>query len=368
MKRILYFLYVDWKWIKQRPHFIAEGLAESFVVDAIHEILYNFQKQKRDKNEIENLNIKGMPHIPLCRYDFIFNINSFLVNKLLLRNKLKKADIVWFGHPFHYNKFRARKGQVVVYDCMDDILAFTLPERTKRRFEKLESKLCREADLVFASSLNLKDKLKERYGRDDVLIVNNAISLSLDKDVELPKHICRFFDSSSNTKKIVYIGTISDWFDFDAIKELLAEYKNLELLLFGPNDVEIPQCERIRHCGILEHKYLLKVMHMSDALIMPFVLNDLIFSVDPVKAYEYIYSGKPVIMPRYGESEKFDDYAHLYTGKEGLRELFEQLHLGTLKAKRNELDCMEYAKGNSWNNRVGEIRKYLEESCSSVKK
>lgn len=358
MKRILYFMHVDWKWIKQRPHFIAEGLASSFVVNAVHEIMYNLKQQKREKNRIENLKINGIPHIPFCRYDFIFNINSFILNKLLLRRKRRRADVVWFGHPMHYNCFKARKGQIVVYDCMDDVLGFSISENMKARFKRLETELCRDADVILASSLHLKNKLAERYGREDIHLVNNAIFLNLDKDIELPQQVYKIFEASQR-KKILYIGTISNWFDFAAVEALLTKYDDLELLLFGPTEVNIPKHDRIRHCGILEHKYLLKVMGLSDALIMPFVLNELILSVDPVKAYEYIYSGKPVIMPRYGESEKFEDFVYLYDGVEELDAIFSRLQRGALTPKKSEEDCVKYAKDNSWDSRITRIKQIL---------
>ena len=358
MKSILYFMHIDWRWIKQRPHFIAEGLSASAKVDVVHEIMYNSKKQKRTKNRIANLNIKGIPHIPFCRYDFIFNINSFILNKIILRNKLRKADVVWFGHPIHYNKFKSRKGQTIVYDCMDDLLGFSLSERTKERYKRLEAALCKNADIVLASSLNLRNKLKERYGRNDIYLVNNAISLNLTEDVELPRKIEECF-LDKKTKKMTYIGTISDWFDFVAMEKILSENKNLELLLFGPKEVEIPAHERITYCGILEHKYILKVMASSDALVMPFVLNDLILSVDPVKAYEYIYACKPVIMPRYGESEKFEDFIYLYSGVQELQDIASELSKGYLEAKRTKEECKAYAESNSWKSRVKQIKELL---------
>ena len=33
MKHILYLMHIPWGWIKQRPHFFAEKLAEDAVVD-----------------------------------------------------------------------------------------------------------------------------------------------------------------------------------------------------------------------------------------------------------------------------------------------------------------------------------------------
>ena len=225
------------------------------------------------------------------------------------------------------------------------------------RFKKYEERLCRDADIIFASSLNLKQKLMERYGRTDVCLLNNAISLSLSNNEALPAELESSIDSG--LKKLVYIGTISDWFDFDAVIKALEGCKNVELLLFGPKEVTIPTHERIKYCGIIEHKHVHGVMNVADALVMPFVLNELIMSVDPVKAYEYIYACKPILMPKYPESEKFENYVYLYSGAEEFKDLVSKIENGTLVLKGKEDDYKEYAMSNNWDERVNQVNSLL---------
>lgn len=361
MKNILYYMHIDWRWIKQRPHFLAEGLSDFFYVDVIHEIIYGSnKKQKGEKNTLKNMTLTAMPHIPFCRYDFIFKINAFITNRIILRNKIKKADVIWFGNPIQYKYIKRREGQMLVYDCMDDLLGFPLTDTVRKRFIKYETELCKDADIVFASSLDLKRKLAERYGRSDVHLLNNAISLKLADNAdsqELPADV--FFDRRIETKKMVYIGTISAWFDFKSVISAIDEHANTELLLFGPKDVEIPEHDRITYCGIAEHKHLMKIMNRADALVMPFILNDLIMSVDPVKAYEYIYAGKPIIMPKYSESEKFGDYVYLYSGADEFKAVVGKLGRGELPTKKSKIECEQYAKSNNWGERVKKIHALL---------
>jgi len=301
-----------------------------------------------------------MPHIPFCRFDFIFNINAFITNRIILRNKIKKADVIWLGNPVQYKHIKRRKGQMLVYDCMDDLLGFPLTDTVRKRFIKYETELCNDADIVFASSLDLKKKLAERYGRTDVHLLNNAISLKLADNVSLQDNSADvFFDRHTGTKKMVYIGTISAWFDFDSVISAIDEHSNVELLLFGPKDVEIPEHDRITYCGIAEHKYLTDIMKRADALVMPFILNDLIMSVDPVKAYEYIYAGKPIIMPKYPESEKFGEYVYLYSGTDEFKAVVGKLGRGELVIKQSKEDYEQYAKSNNWGERVKKIHDLL---------
>ncbi len=47
--------------------------------------------------------------------------------------------------------------------------------------------------------------------------------------------------------------------------------------------------------GPIDDDKLYKNVQNFDCLIMPFKLNKLIFSVDPVKLYEYINYNKPIV-------------------------------------------------------------------------
>lgn len=49
-----------------------------------------------------------------------------------------------------------------------------------------------------------------------------------------------------------------------------------------------------------------------DCLIMPFILNDIISDVDPVKLYEYISMGKNIISVKYREVKRFEKFVYFY--------------------------------------------------------
>ena len=95
----------------------------------------------------------------------------------------------------------------------------------------------------------------------------------------------------------MYVGTISEWFDFDLLISILDEYKTINAVLIGPSDVKIPKHDRIHYLGTVERKYIFNIMSHAWVLVMPFLINELVKSVNPVKLYEYIYMGKPIIAP-----------------------------------------------------------------------
>jgi len=86
----------------------------------------------------------------------------------------------------------------------------------------------------------------------------------------------------------LYIGTISSWFDFESIILMLDKNESANFVLIGPVDISIPKHNRLHYFGTFSRDYLPFFMLNAHVLTMPFKVNQLIESVDPVKIYEYI--------------------------------------------------------------------------------
>ena len=50
--------------------------------------------------------------------------------------------------------------------------------------------------------------------------------------------------------------------------------------------------------------------------VVPFIVNDIIEYVDPVKIYEYLYMKKPVVTTYWKELDQFKDIVYFYDGPE----------------------------------------------------
>ena len=144
--------------------------------------------------------------------------------------------------------------------------------------------------------------------RKDKLVRNgyNGAILDQAKTVSEKKHKLYTF---------AYFGTISTWFNFDYILRSLEECADIQYELFGPlAGVQIPKHERIHYHGTIEHEKLLENIKDADCLIMPFLINEIIEAVDPVKLYEYINFNKNILTCRYEEIERFEPFVCFYTG------------------------------------------------------
>ena len=338
-------MHVNWNWIKQRPHFLAEELNKYFYVDVF--CWKNF-KRETNYNPKGNLNVYTLLRLPFDSNDFIRKINRKII-KFQIKNRIKRYTYIWLTRPdmFFLIKENITRNQVVIYDCMDDWSGFDDIRSNKKMLSEIldcERETIKYADIIFFSSESLRNTIFKRYNfrAKNTYIANNAISLNTlyEKCVAKQKY--------KKNKKIGYIGTISAWFDFDLILKSLTLFDNIEYHLYGPSDCTIPKNSRIIYHGTIKHDKIFRVMREMDLLIMPFIINDLIKNVNPVKVYEYIYSCKPSLFIEYSETKQFKDFIFLYKDFDEYIATIKAMVSGQLKIKKSFEEYKAFARKNTW--------------------
>lgn len=361
-QKLLYITHTPWGWIKQRPQFLATELSRFFEIDVLYRksnhITSGWNQEKR--NEESNLyHLDGFYNLPFERFIHLPIKQMYQLNKLLWEFKhvdLNKYDYIWVTDSLLWWLFKDKiQNKKVIYDCMDDALEFPYVRKYPKLYnfrKETECELLNNADFVFCSSEWLAKTLIKRYNlKRRIDLVNNAISDSFTK-LQIP------IPTKQETPILTYIGTISEWFDFELILHALEKYPQIEVRLYGPIRTSyIPSHERLKIMGSIPHDKIIDTMNEATGLIMPFIINDLILSVNPVKLYEYIYSGKPIAAVKYGETEKFADYVTLYETKEDFCQFIEESILSQDKPDATKMRA--FALSNTWSKRCEYIVKII---------
>lgn len=347
--KIIYIMNVDWNWIKQRPHFIAEGLSEKYDVKIIYRYRYNRKKlQKRDN---EGLNLHPIYVIPKLSAIKNFKwINDALFN-MKVRNIIKREnpDFIYLTYPSQIKAIPKLYIGKIIYDCMDNHSAFCDDCAERSEIETKEKELIIRSTKTFVSSQYLLDLNKNRYhiAEEKFSLVRNAYSGNILSNVNNKKATSAF--------KMAYIGTISSWFDWETIRYILSENKNIQLHLYGPLDKStIPEGNNIIYHGTIEHDKLYEAIQDVDCLIMPFLINDIIKAVDPVKIYEYINFKKDIIMSFYDEVKRLKDFVYFYKSPKEFSLAIKNIN-GNPNTKYSEEQRRVFLQENNWSNRVSQI-------------
>lgn len=311
MKKILYLMSMDWNWIKQRPQFIAEELMKQADVLVVTQYRY---KRKGYQSRNLNKNVYAMKVIPsIDRFGYIRGINVLLkkviVNRLI---RVFQPDCIYLTDPEEIEWIPRKYKGDIIYDCMDNHIDLALKKFRRKVCIRCEKKLAERAGYIIYSSEYLKKLFNSRY------ILNNRINEKIIRNGYDGLEITNLEEHRNKIFTICYVGTISYWFDFNIIIHSLEYFDNIKYLLVGPleREITIPQHDRIEYIGTVEHDQIYSKTKECDCYIMPFVLNEAIKAVDPVKMYEYINFGKNIISVKYDEIKRYENFAYLYCDEE----------------------------------------------------
>jgi polysaccharide pyruvyl transferase CsaB len=182
-------------------------------------------------------------------------------------------------------EMRARFAWPTVYDCMDHHQGFST--NGKEMLDQ-EEDLLLSADLVIASSA-LLESAALRHNRN-VVLVNNACDY---------EHFANTPRSQSAKSTVGYYGAIAEWFDSDLVADLAKRRPDWDFLLVGSTfsaDISrLSKLPNVRLPGEKAYQEIPDWLGKFDVAIIPFRRSPLTEATNPVKAYEILASGKPLV-------------------------------------------------------------------------
>lgn len=276
---------------------------------------------------------------------------SLLCSLAALREKERLGDALLFVHlPFWrplVEAYRRRFGGVVVYDCMDNHRGFST--NTARMCDE-EDALVEMADVVTVSA----DFLFRQFSHVDkkALLVRNGTEF------------LHFHDSQPTPALahlphpiIGYYGAISEWFDAEFIATAARQRPEWCFVLigdtFGANLRSLHGLANVHLLGEKPYAELPGYLQCFDVSCIPFHLTELTRATDPVKFYEYLSAGKPVVATRLPELLSFSDFLYFATGAE---EFIGKIAQALQENTRDRVEQrIALARSHDWDTRVTAI-------------
>lgn len=268
--------------------------------------------------------------------------------KRLIGEYLDSKVLTFVLHPVWSKVVQKFKERKVVYDMMDLYSGFS---EAKPELVIAEELLVKESKLVLTTADNLY-KYAKRFNSNVEMIRNGC-------DFERFRNIKKngVLDSLDDRPIVGYFGALNDWLDVDALEYAVKENKDKYFVLIGSINTgkvkKLYKYSNVFFLGEVKHSELGGYLAYFDVCTIPFILNDLIKSTNPVKFYEYIASGKPVVSARLPELEIYKDICYLYDSNE---EFSKFIYKGLYdEEKKSATKRIEVAKENSWEKRIEKL-------------
>jgi teichuronic acid biosynthesis glycosyltransferase TuaH len=284
-------------------------------------------------------------------------------NEFFIRRKLKAIirthgieNFIYINSfNFHYpGLIEGLNPLLTIYHCLDPMV---LPFNRKHGVTS-EKILVKNSDLVICSSRQLYNEKKKE--NPNAYFVANAADIShsskaLDPDLTLSPVI-------ANIKKPVigYFGAIERRMDYDLLESVIRANPDKNFVFVGPVSPEfVPEwfntAPNVIFTGPVAYDDMPAVIKGFDVALIPFKKDDVSSSIFPLKLFEYLGAGKPVVAVDFNpdlkeftgnavvfcsDSETFSHAIHhaLATDSDQLRE--ERIRIASENTWESRVDAM----------------------------
>lgn len=344
---ILYIMGIDWQWIHQRPQILAEMLAKDYDVMVLYP--RSILKILRARPQEPGLKMSILWTLPYQEKSRMIGWMSRLINYKTL-SSLPGYSCLYVGYPLYGRYIPDDYKGKIIYDCMDNHDALYPDLKRVHKVIVQERELANRADLVIASAQALVDKMNTVMECGVCRLVRNGVEIENCYNIKE--------SAIKETYKVGYIGTIAGWFDYELLQESSKYLKKIEYHLIGPGDKSV-NSDKIHYEGIVPHDRLYETIREYDCLIMPFQINDIVKSVDPVKLYEYIAFGKCIVSVWYEEIAQFEEFVYFYRNAQEYVNLMKSLEREGFPVKYDKKQQSDFLQKNNWKERYKTLSKWI---------
>ncbi len=344
---VVCFPIIDWDFRFQRPQqlmarFAAAGHRVFYIAQNFRSSGPLYSLSEKGKNIFE-VTLKGPSrHVYQEKLDDVARDELLLALNAMRRDLSLGATLAVVQLPFWWpiaERARREFAWPVVYDCMDYHAGFST---NRAEMIEQESDLISQADHVVASSITLEEETRRQTSK--VLLLPNACDY---------EHFACVGPAMGSRPVVGYYGAIAEWFNSDLVADLAKRNPQWDFMLIGSTDTgDVRQLAKLPNVTLIGEKPYVDIPSWLDkfnVVILPFKLNRLTQATNPVKIYEILASGKPLVSVPIPEVSALAPMIRLATTPQD----FEQEIIASLQEPDSALveSRRAFARENTWEKR-----------------
>ena len=305
--------------------------------------------------------------VPAHRYRVVRRLNTAIVGSALRRIQRREgfdAPLLWSFLPTGADLAGRLGERAVIYHCVDNYAAN--PGADREAVERLERRMLERADLVFATSRSLFEKCSALNG-NTVYTPNVADSEHFSKVLSSPLEVPEELEALP-PPRVGFVGNLAAYkVDIGMVAEAARRMPRVSFVFIGPVGAGDPATDpgplleagNVALLGEKEYSELPAYLAGMDACMIPFRANETTRDVFPMKFFEYMACGLPVVVTGLPALAEYADYCYIAAGPGDFTVKLAAALAEDDPAARRERSAL--AAANSWPGRMEELSRRIME-------
>ena len=252
---------------------------------------------------------------------FMDSNNTVMAHIARLREKMREhgfgdETVLWCYSPSSCDIVEHLPHAKLVYDCVDRHSAYK-GHINPKVVDKMEHDLAKPADQVFATAVGLAETL-EKVNPTTQMIPNGA-AYEIFSRVQTEKDTLPCPEDMKDLPHPIYgfVGMLQECIDYALIEKLAKSRPNATIFLIGRtlpgvDLTNLKQYPNIVFHGLVPQPELPAYLAQMDVCLNVFRAGALSKDVSPLKFYEYLATGKPIVSTREPlQVEDFKDVVYI---------------------------------------------------------
>lgn len=255
----------------------------------------------------------------------------------------QEPRILWVSAPSFVRHIKRYRPHLVVYDALDD------PSEEFASWAPYVEEMRASADIIFATSLKIFNE--NRLLHPNVHLCPNGV----DYDHFAPAQeggLLRPPDIPNNGRPVIgYCGALATWLDWDLIDYITDKNPNFNFIFVGPlYNTTLPLYKNnLFLTGYKEYRNLPNYLQSFDVCLIPFKITSMTQGCNPIKMYEYLSTGRPVVSTPLPEVAGMGEILIGGSPEEFNRMLHQALYQDSPEGRQKRINL---ARANSWSHRA----------------
>lgn len=275
------------------------------------------------------------------------------LTRVLEREGFDRPDVFWIEHLTFEGLLDRVDARRSVYRMADEPELF--PEPYPPGLLRRLPGLLRRVDLVVTTARRLEARAREHRDHGVLYLPNGVdydhFAATRPEPTEL---------ATIPRPRVLYVGSLEPWFDTELVARAARAHPSFSFVIIGPERILVGELRALENVHVLGQRPYVAVpgyMAHADVGVIPFRRGGAIRAVHPIKVYEYLAAGLPVVATDWEELAAMD--APIVRTRSP--DAFIDAVAAAIAGPGDPAPRRAYARSNAWSARFETVRRALNE-------